>query len=313
MPAERGSEAKGAEHRPEELAARLRDLKTRNRELARSLALAQVQLAFYRSYHALIQGVIAQALAMALQTRGEGGGLLGPVPGAPLAQTVGTDVYSALPIGRAGDGAPEARPGEAHVEPQAVALEQRLAEIRHQLSGLQVAPGNTLDAPALAPDPAANAPERSAVDDVSGRGLEVLRLMTQGLSGEGIVGRPSSIRPITPPPTPKSLRALLVGSNGRTYELGPSEASLGRCDQRNKIFPQIDLTAENPKQTVHRRHARIFFREGRWYLKEEPGVRNGTFVNGQRLKPEEPVSLNDGDRIQLSRVHPVELVFRIPR
>jgi pSer/pThr/pTyr-binding forkhead associated (FHA) protein len=38
---------------------------------------------------------------------------------------------------------------------------------------------------------------------------------------------------------------------------------------------------------------------------EETGVTNGTFVNGKRISPEQPVDLSDGDEIAFAHVRAV--------
>ena len=50
--------------------------------------------------------------------------------------------------------------------------------------------------------------------------------------------------------------------------------------------------------TVSRRHASVMCRGGAWFLIDH-GSTSGTFVNGVRLTPEEPMLLGDGDLVQL--------------
>jgi len=72
---------------------------------------------------------------------------------------------------------------------------------------------------------------------------------------------------------------------------------LGRWDAEHGIFPEIDLDEDDPEAKVSRRHARIFYREGRFWI-EDLGSLNGTFVNrGPRLHPHQPVPLRHGDEI----------------
>lgn len=47
-------------------------------------------------------------------------------------------------------------------------------------------------------------------------------------------------------------------------------------------------------KTVSRRHARLWFDNGRWYIADMQSA-NGTFVNNMRLQPNQSVALNDGD------------------
>jgi len=47
-------------------------------------------------------------------------------------------------------------------------------------------------------------------------------------------------------------------------------------------------------RTVSRRHARLWFDNGRWYLEDLQSA-NGTLINGVRIS--QPQALNDGDII----------------
>lgn len=47
---------------------------------------------------------------------------------------------------------------------------------------------------------------------------------------------------------------------------------------------------------VSRRHARIFYRDGSWYI-EDLDSSNGTIVNGTDIKGRGPVKLGKGDEI----------------
>jgi len=63
--------------------------------------------------------------------------------------------------------------------------------------------------------------------------------------------------------------------------------------------PGCDVTLPHP--TVSRMHARVTNR-GPERMVEDLGSTNGTFVNGQRLVPREPLSLNHGDVLQIGPV-----------
>ncbi|GBC77771.1 Oxoglutarate dehydrogenase inhibitor [bacterium HR08] len=94
-------------------------------------------------------------------------------------------------------------------------------------------------------------------------------------------------------------KLLLVrgGRVGREFPIWESEVMLGRWDAEHGIFPEIDLDEDDAEAKVSRRHARIFYREGRFWI-EDLGSLNGTFVNrGPRLRPYQPVPLRHGDEI----------------
>jgi pSer/pThr/pTyr-binding forkhead associated (FHA) protein len=78
----------------------------------------------------------------------------------------------------------------------------------------------------------------------------------------------------------------LTFPDGTEHELVES-VTIGR-DARN------DLTFASP--TVSRDHAAITYRDGRWYV-EDRGSFNGTFLNGTRVQPGNPLPLRHADRI----------------
>jgi hypothetical protein len=77
---------------------------------------------------------------------------------------------------------------------------------------------------------------------------------------------------------------------------------LGRMDPQEGVYPEIDLTDDSAKPCgVSREHACIF-RRGDTLEVEDLGSTNGTLLNGSRLMPYRPMSLNDGDRLQLGNL-----------
>ena len=86
-------------------------------------------------------------------------------------------------------------------------------------------------------------------------------------------------------------------SVGKQFMLSAAESQIGRWDADGGIFPDVDLDSDDPEAKVSRRHARITFREGQYFL-EDMGSTNGTFINrGKRLSPGERQLLKDGDEI----------------
>ena len=86
-------------------------------------------------------------------------------------------------------------------------------------------------------------------------------------------------------------------STGTEFSLSADESYIGRWDADNGIFPDVDLDAHDPEAKVSRRHARIFYRDGKYTL-EDLGSTNGTYVNrGRRLIPGAPQSISNGDEI----------------
>lgn len=96
---------------------------------------------------------------------------------------------------------------------------------------------------------------------------------------------------------------LQVLSSGRQVVIRPDqEVLVGRLDVGRGIFPHVDLTPDGGLEGgVSRRHARIFFRDSRFYI-EDLGSTNGTYLNGVRLDPYSPRPLGDGDEIRLGQI-----------
>lgn len=87
------------------------------------------------------------------------------------------------------------------------------------------------------------------------------------------------------------------------------EFIIGRRDTVDHYAPELDLTSLGGYQMgLSRRHARIR-RDDQHLLVTDLDSRNGTFINGQRLQPDRPQLLRDGDELQLGRMR-LQLAFR---
>jgi CRP-like cAMP-binding protein len=111
-------------------------------------------------------------------------------------------------------------------------------------------------------------------------------------------------------PSARGGTAVLVDPVSQTlFELTDRpEFTVGRLDRLTGFTPDIDLTSLDGQRTLSRRHAKILSRDGDYYLREEMGVRNGTFVNGERLQTGVEMKLSDGDRIRFGLI---ETVFEL--
>ena len=88
----------------------------------------------------------------------------------------------------------------------------------------------------------------------------------------------------------------------KTFNIRSHGALVGRYDPNTGIHPDIDLTDEDPQLSVSRRHARILCEHGRYFLVEENGVANGTYIKGDRLSPGDTRELKLGDRVGFGMV-----------
>ena len=90
------------------------------------------------------------------------------------------------------------------------------------------------------------------------------------------------------------LRQIKGADSGREFEFNQDLIRIGRMPDCDVNFdPEVDLDASG-------RHAEIRNEDGR-YLLIDTGSRNGTWLNGQRIKH---AALNIGDEIELGRGGP---------
>jgi pSer/pThr/pTyr-binding forkhead associated (FHA) protein len=96
---------------------------------------------------------------------------------------------------------------------------------------------------------------------------------------------------------------IQVVSTGRQVQLPSAEqVHIGRLDAAHGIFPDVDLSPDGGLEGgVSRRHCKIWQGEGEYFI-EDLGSANGTYLNGERLTPYLPHSLEDGDDLQLGQV-----------
>jgi len=101
---------------------------------------------------------------------------------------------------------------------------------------------------------------------------------------------------------------LIVAETGTELPLAQgTEALVGREDPYTNVYPDVDLTPFGAEDKgVSRRHFKLTLAEGQ-YAVQDLASTNYTWLNQQRLQPNVPVSLKDGDEIRAGRL---KLVFR---
>ncbi len=122
--------------------------------------------------------------------------------------------------------------------------------------------------------------------------------------------------PEPPPPPPAPLAAgpaqqnlgLRHVASGQVllFEAGRNEFLVGRPDPVTGTQPEINLGPFDTNRTLSRRHAKILRDGSLFSVREEVGT-NGTFVNGERIKPGVSVPLKAKDRVRFGSIE-VELV-----
>jgi hypothetical protein len=133
-------------------------------------------------------------------------------------------------------------------------------------------------------------------DNVSNT-VSTIRLQSGMLSGEGKYAFGSTAF------TPTATVMLHVRDTNQTVELRPQEETiLGRQDGSNRSVPMLDLTPFGAyEKGVSRIHAAIRRTDDSLNLVDLGSV-NGTHLNGQRLNPNQPRVLRDGDEIRLGKL-----------
>lgn len=106
-------------------------------------------------------------------------------------------------------------------------------------------------------------------------------------------------------------RAYFISpSTGNVFPVFSNEALLGRFDSVTGQSPEVDLTKEDQSRNISRRHARLVIKDGQFFIAEEIGTMNGTFLNGKKLSNGVLTPIGDGDELTLCRL---VLNFKTPR
>jgi hypothetical protein len=111
------------------------------------------------------------------------------------------------------------------------------------------------------------------------------------------------------PKAAKPTKPRLVHASGDEFPLPASgEAVVGRADPVKGYQPDVVLSSLDAQRSLSRRHARIVREADEFFVIEEPGVRNGTFVNGKAVKTGQPTKIVDGDEVSFGLI---KTVFRV--
>ena len=107
-----------------------------------------------------------------------------------------------------------------------------------------------------------------------------------------------------PPPAPARGGVRLTSGDGKHefYLNREGDTLVGRSDPVTGITPEVDLSPLDSQRSTSRRHAKIYQMGGTYYVMEEIGVMNGTFVNDHRVATGTPVPIQDGDTLKFGLV-----------
>jgi CRP/FNR family cyclic AMP-dependent transcriptional regulator len=172
--------------------------------------------------------------------------------------------------------------------------------LRDQEKALVSAPSRGSTASRAAAGAAGAAPAGAASGEGPAADGFAIAAATPSISGSGDPLFAAASRPLVAP-------RLVHLKSGTAFPFASAEAVIGRGDKTSGTAPEIDLSELDRQRTTSRRHAVVFTRGEKAFVREEPGVSNGTFVNGRRIKSGTEVALQEGDRVRFGLV---ELVVR---
>jgi CRP-like cAMP-binding protein len=96
---------------------------------------------------------------------------------------------------------------------------------------------------------------------------------------------------------------LVIQRSNRIVQLTKKHTFLGRRDYTTGFIPDIDLTKEDEEKYISRKHAQISFTDNKFYVSEETGAINGTFLNGEKLKTGVKYDLKNEDELTLCHLN----------
>jgi CRP-like cAMP-binding protein len=135
---------------------------------------------------------------------------------------------------------------------------------------------------------------------------QIEAILAQGGAGKGAMPKAQEIQAAPPAPT-TTLTAEAVAyfvsiATGNVFPVFKTDSLIGRFDSVTGMRPEIDLSNEDQSRNISRRHARIVIKDGQFFVAEEIGTMNGTFLNGKKLANGVLTPIHDGDEFMLCRL-----------
>jgi EAL domain-containing protein (putative c-di-GMP-specific phosphodiesterase class I) len=93
--------------------------------------------------------------------------------------------------------------------------------------------------------------------------------------------------------------ALIFGT--QVFPIARPRIVVGRGDKASNNAPDLDLEPLDIEHVVSRKHAELEY-QSQIAIIRDLGSRNGTFVNDERLLPQEPRHLKDGDSVRFGHI-----------
>ncbi|MHC9539463.1 MAG: FHA domain-containing protein [Vulcanimicrobiota bacterium] len=110
--------------------------------------------------------------------------------------------------------------------------------------------------------------------------------------------------PVVAPPAAGS--KLVLATSGKEFPLSKDVITIGRRSPADGIYPDVDLTDDDPESYISRRHGQVI-KSGSEFIFEDVGSANGSFVNNARMAKGVQQTLKDGDQVRLGKT---EMIFK---
>jgi hypothetical protein len=164
---------------------------------------------------------------------------------------------------------------------------------------------DTTTAAASAPDNAPDTTSLIVADDSAATSVD-----SNNTTAPADTAAPPAAVPAVTPSTPSASGSLAPGqvkltveqgmTVGKQFVLGDVEMLVGREDEDEQIYPDIDL-GDQDEGYVHRKHATLKFENGQLFVMHLGGA-NRSRINNKPIGDNEPQAVNIGDKIAFGKV-----------
>jgi CRP-like cAMP-binding protein len=136
---------------------------------------------------------------------------------------------------------------------------------------------------------------------------ETNRQLEEAAGSSGVIPAPATEVQAPTPATASTLQTealayFISPVSGNVFPVFTPEARIGRFDSVTGTRPEVDLTNEDQSRNISRRHARVVIKDGKYFVAEEIGTMNGTYLNGKKLPNGVLTPIHDGDELTLCRL-----------
>jgi hypothetical protein len=169
------------------------------------------------------------------------------------------------------------------------------AQLARSLGAPRAAPAPAPAAAEAAPPPAGSSPAAAPASDAGP--TPTAKPAPSAMPAPAPVAAPAAPKP------PAATRFVLRHSQGEiALPAGKAGCLVGRPDPATGAIPEINLGPLDLARSLSRRHARLDVTADAVTLREEPGVANGTWVNGERVVAGQAVALKPGDKLRFGAI-----------